>query len=128
MQVESKIATIAMSLRDRMRFYKLRVTANAAQIASQFNEHFKAETVTELTDIARVKWIQEAPNDDIPLIGDDVRGLQSLVSCLYDKQELTWYLGFPTFRSAEAGIRSQTAYSRQQSQYPRLLFYSTYSG
>ena len=67
-----------MSLRDRMRYYKLRVTANAAQIASQFNEHFKAETVTELTDIARVKWIQETPRDDSPLIGDDVGILTEL--------------------------------------------------
>ena len=59
-----------------MRFYKLRVTVNAAQIASQFNERFKAETMTELTDVARVKWIQETPKNDRPLIGEDVSKVQ----------------------------------------------------
>lgn len=55
-----------------MRFYKLRVTANAAMISSSFNEHFKAETMTELTDVARVKWINEPLKDETPLIGEDV--------------------------------------------------------
>ena len=54
-----------------MRFYKLRVTANAANIASTFNDQFKPEIIPEATDPYRVDWITE-PTEDT-LVGESVR-------------------------------------------------------
>ncbi|KAG6329925.1 hypothetical protein ID866_9164, partial [Astraeus odoratus] len=57
---EVKVASIAVSLRERMRFYLLRVTPNATSIASTFNEQFKPEIIPEANDPFRVDWIHEA--------------------------------------------------------------------
>jgi hypothetical protein len=51
-----------------MRFYKLRVTPNAAGIASTFNAQFKPEIIPENTDPFRVDWIF-GPSDDV-LVGE----------------------------------------------------------
>lgn len=59
-----------MSLRDRMRFYKLRVTPNAATIASTFNAKFKPEIIPEHTDPFRVDWI--FGSSDEVLVGEKV--------------------------------------------------------
>ncbi|KAJ3721126.1 actin-related protein [Lentinula raphanica] len=69
MQFEKKIAAITTSLRDRMRFYKLRITPNAANIASTFNESFRPEIIAELNDPFRVDWINSSTNEDV-LVGD----------------------------------------------------------
>ncbi|KAJ4469585.1 hypothetical protein J3R30DRAFT_3713806 [Lentinula aciculospora] len=66
---EEKIAAITTSLRDRMRFYKLRVTPNAANIASTFNEPFKPEIIAEHNDPYRVDWISSSTDEDV-LVGD----------------------------------------------------------
>lgn len=55
-----------------MRFYKLRVTTNAAAVASQFNEQFRPETIPEANDPFRVDWIT-APIQDAYVVGDRVR-------------------------------------------------------
>ncbi|KAH7913839.1 hypothetical protein BJ138DRAFT_1124029 [Hygrophoropsis aurantiaca] len=65
---EVKMASITVSLRERMRFYKLRVTPNAAGIASTFNEQFKPEIIPEVNDPFRVDWIQD--DSDRTLIGE----------------------------------------------------------
>ena len=57
-----------------MRFYKLRVTTNAATVASQFNEQFKPETIPEANDPFRVDWITSTPEDEY-IVGDRVRSL-----------------------------------------------------
>ncbi|KAI0765670.1 actin-like ATPase domain-containing protein [Trametes elegans] len=57
---DTKVAAITVSLRDRMRFYKLRVTPNAASIATSFNEQFKPEVIPEVNDPYRVDWISES--------------------------------------------------------------------
>ncbi|KAF9240697.1 hypothetical protein BU15DRAFT_87583 [Melanogaster broomeanus] len=67
---EVKLVSITVSLRDRMRFYKLRVTPNAASIASTFNEQFKPEIILEHNDPFRVDWIQGPLPDDTYLVGD----------------------------------------------------------
>lgn len=54
-----------------MRFYKLRVTTNAATTASQFNEQFKPETIPEANDPFRVDWIT-TPSDEAYVVGDAV--------------------------------------------------------
>lgn len=70
LQFDMKVAAITISLRDRMRFYKLRVTPNAANIASTFNEQFQPETIPEANDPYRVDWIRD---DTEPyLVGDQV--------------------------------------------------------
>jgi len=66
---DTKVAAIKASLRDRMRFYKLRVTPNATRIASTFNEQFKPEIIAEYNDPYRVEWLDHTCNDDV-LVGD----------------------------------------------------------
>lgn len=63
LQFEGKIAAITVSLRDRMRFYKLRVTPNAANVASTFNDQFKPEIIAEHNDPLRVDWIESSDDD-----------------------------------------------------------------
>ncbi|KZT27931.1 actin-like ATPase domain-containing protein [Neolentinus lepideus HHB14362 ss-1] len=59
---EEKLATICLSLRARMKFYKLRVTPNATSIASTFNEQFKPESLPE-DAFARKHFITDPPED-----------------------------------------------------------------
>ncbi|TFY78610.1 hypothetical protein EWM64_g5404 [Hericium alpestre] len=66
---DEKIAVIQSSLRDRMRFYKLRVTPDAANKASTFNGQLKPEIIAEENDPFRVNWIQENPEEEF-LVGD----------------------------------------------------------
>lgn len=66
---DMKVAAITISLRDRMRFYKLRVTPNAANIASTFNEQFVPETIPEMNDPFRIDWIQGSVEEE-HLVGD----------------------------------------------------------
>ncbi len=54
-----------------MRFYKLRVTTNAANIASTFNEQFKPEIIPENVDPFRVNWITTPSKEDY-LVGEKV--------------------------------------------------------
>ncbi|EGN96670.1 hypothetical protein SERLA73DRAFT_111324 [Serpula lacrymans var. lacrymans S7.3] len=81
---DDKIGTITVSLRDRMRFYKLRVTPNAASIASTFNEQFKPEIIAEINDPFRVEWIQT------PLESNE-----ALVLRLADPQRLNYAVRWP---------------------------------
>ncbi|KAH0836698.1 hypothetical protein J3R83DRAFT_8421 [Lanmaoa asiatica] len=69
---EVKLVSITVSLRERMRFYKLRVTPKATSIASTFNEQFKPEIIPEQNDPFRVDWIDEPLSDDAYLVGDKV--------------------------------------------------------
>ncbi|KAL7280699.1 hypothetical protein ACG7TL_005639 [Trametes sanguinea] len=65
---DAKVAAITVSLRDRMRFYKLRVTPNAAAIATSFNEQFKPEIIPETNDPYSVDWIYSS--DEPYLVGE----------------------------------------------------------
>ncbi|KAI8985741.1 actin-like ATPase domain-containing protein [Trametes punicea] len=65
---DAKVAAITVSLRDRMRFYKLRVTPNAASIATTFNEQFKPEIIPEANDPYRIDWIHSS--EEPYLIGE----------------------------------------------------------
>jgi actin-related protein 8 len=55
-----------------MRFYKLRVTPNAACIASTFNEQFRPEIIAEINDPFLVDWIQKPLDDSEILVGERV--------------------------------------------------------
>ncbi|OCH96264.1 actin-like ATPase domain-containing protein [Obba rivulosa] len=79
---ETKLAAITISLRDRMRFYKLRVTPNAASIATTFNESFVPETIPEANDPFRVDWITEPPAEDF-LVGEKALRLSNPVDLGY---------------------------------------------
>ncbi|KAG6821198.1 hypothetical protein H0H93_004018 [Arthromyces matolae] len=57
---DEKIAAVTVSLRDRMKFYKLRVTHNSTAIATTFNEQFKPEIIAEYNDPFRVEWTEKA--------------------------------------------------------------------
>lgn len=52
-----------------MRFYKLRVTPNAAAIASTFNEQFKPEIIT--SDPSSIDWIDDTCQEQV-VVGEDV--------------------------------------------------------
>ncbi|KAH9975732.1 hypothetical protein BGW80DRAFT_1436314 [Lactifluus volemus] len=56
---DEKLEVIQVSLRDRMRFYKLRVTPDAAIKAAMFNEQFKPELIPEQNDPFCVDWIHD---------------------------------------------------------------------
>lgn len=60
-----------------MKFYKLRVTQNAASVATAFNESFKPEIIPDSADPYKIDWITE-PDEDV-LVGEKV-----------------WQLWFPT--------------------------------
>ncbi|KAG6857474.1 hypothetical protein H0H87_003541 [Tephrocybe sp. NHM501043] len=62
---DDKIAAITVSLRDRMRFYKLRVTPNATSIASSFNAQFKPEIISDYNDPFRVEWTENVSDEDV---------------------------------------------------------------
>ncbi|KAL1944865.1 hypothetical protein VTO73DRAFT_2485 [Trametes versicolor] len=66
---DTKVAAITVSLRDRMRFYKLRVTPNAAGIATTFNEQFKPEIIPEQNDPYSVDWIYSS--DEPYYVGEE---------------------------------------------------------
>ncbi|KAK2463573.1 hypothetical protein APHAL10511_004324 [Amanita phalloides] len=63
-----KLANLTASLRERMRFYKHRVTPNATSIARTFNEQFKPEIILEHNDPYRVDWL-DACEENV-LIGE----------------------------------------------------------
>ncbi|KAF8347832.1 hypothetical protein F5887DRAFT_1258760 [Amanita rubescens] len=65
---EEKHASLTSSLRDRMRFYKHRVTPNATSIARTFNEQFKPEIIPEHNDPYRVDWLDSCQEN--VLIGE----------------------------------------------------------
>ncbi|KAF4569681.1 actin-like protein arp8 [Pleurotus pulmonarius] len=79
---EKKLAAITVSLRDRMRFYKLRVTPNAATIASQFNEQFKPEVIADHNDLLQVEWLDKANQEDV-IIGEKIYRLPDPYSSGY---------------------------------------------
>ncbi|KAG7444906.1 actin-like ATPase domain-containing protein [Guyanagaster necrorhizus] len=66
---EEKLSAIIVSLRDRMRFYKLRVTPNAANLASTFNAAFQPEIIPEHNDPFQVEWVDESCSKDV-LVGE----------------------------------------------------------
>lgn len=68
--MNEKIAAIAISLRERMRFYKLKVVANASRIAANFNERLEGEPVAD-NDSLRIDWKYDPPSDDV-LVGEKV--------------------------------------------------------
>ena len=61
-----------MSLRDRMRFYKLRVTPDAATKATTFNEQLKPELIPEQNDPFCVDWIHDIAAEPC-YVGEKVR-------------------------------------------------------
>lgn len=65
------VSSTTVSLRERMRFYKLRVTQNATSIASAFNESFKPEILPDYMDPYNVDWITKSTEDVI--VGEKVR-------------------------------------------------------
>ena len=54
-----------------MRFYKLRVTPDAANKASMFNEQIKPEIIAEENDPFRTQWILESKGDEF-MVGEKV--------------------------------------------------------
>ncbi|KAG2355694.1 hypothetical protein BDR07DRAFT_1425340 [Suillus spraguei] len=85
---DAKMGSIIVSLRERMRFYKLRVTCNAARVASTFNEQFKPEIIPEVNDPFLVDWIEDPPEDSEVLVGE--RALR-----LSDPQLLNYSVKWP---------------------------------
>ena len=82
-QFDEKLEVIQVSLRDRMRFYKLRVTPDAATKATMFNEQFKPELIPEQNDPFCVDWIHDIATEPYYVgekVGSAVPGQNSLTS------------------------------------------------
>ena len=58
-QFATKVSAITVSLRDRMRFYKIPVTRDAASIVTTFNERFQPDLIPEENDPMRIDWIYD---------------------------------------------------------------------
>ncbi|KAK7025245.1 actin-related protein 8 [Favolaschia claudopus] len=82
---DEKMTEVTISLRDRMRFYKLRVTPNAANVASTFNEQFQPEIIPEHNDPFQLEWIKDGAD---VLIGEKALRLA-------DPQESGYVLRWP---------------------------------
>ncbi|PPQ78392.1 hypothetical protein CVT25_011615 [Psilocybe cyanescens] len=78
---DAKLASITVSLRDRMRFYKLRITPNATKIASTFNEQFQPERIAEHNDY-QTEWIDSSCPDKV-LVGEKALRIVDPVSSNY---------------------------------------------
>ncbi|KAF9525320.1 nucleus protein [Crepidotus variabilis] len=76
-----KLSAITLSLRDRMKFYKLRVTPNATKIALTFNEQFKPERIAEHNDY-QTEWIDGNTTDEV-LVGEQALRLIDPVASNY---------------------------------------------
>ncbi|KAJ7725307.1 hypothetical protein DFH07DRAFT_1002805 [Mycena maculata] len=57
------MAEVTISLRGRMRFNKLRVTPNATNVASTFNEQFQPEIIAEHNDPYQLEGIKDGQAD-----------------------------------------------------------------
>ncbi|KAH9940809.1 actin-like ATPase domain-containing protein [Epithele typhae] len=85
---DAKVAAITVSLRDRMRFYKLRVTTNSASIATSFNEQFKPEIIPEMNDPYHIDWTTST--DEPYLVGENALRLA-------DPEKLGYFVRWPIY-------------------------------
>jgi actin-related protein 8 len=65
-----------------MRFYKLKVTPNAAHVASTFNEQFKPEIIHNHNDPFHVDWLTEPLDTNEVFVGEKVTFLENYVDPL----------------------------------------------
>jgi len=59
------------SLKERMRFFKLRTVHNAYAISTTFNKQFQPEIIPEQNDALQIDWIDRTSTEDV-LVGDTV--------------------------------------------------------
>lgn len=71
-QFDQKLAALQISLRDRMRFYKLAVEPQGSQIAATFN-HTRAPDVVPENDDPEYLRVKESLRTKDTLIGEEVR-------------------------------------------------------
>lgn len=118
---EKKLAAISVSLRDRMRFYKLRVTPNAATIASQFNEQFKPEVIADHNDLLQVEWLDKAKQEDV-ITGEKVIKctIRCADACLTGRDKDISPPGSLFLR-----LHYKVSHSRHRFQHKRLQLHST---
>lgn len=70
-QFPDKLTAVTASLKERMRFFKLRATPNATVISETFNKQFQPEVIPEMNDFSEAEWIDHTSTEDV-LIGDNV--------------------------------------------------------
>lgn len=59
------------SLKERMRFFKIRTVYNAFMISTTFNKQFQPEIISEQNDAMQIDWIDHTSTEDV-LVGDTV--------------------------------------------------------
>lgn len=100
-----------------MRFYKLRVTTNAANIATTFNEQFTPEAIPETNDPFRVDWVSSA--DEEHVVGEKVnRPVRAQDAC----QLLTVLLGIASVGSHSTRLCCKMADRGRKVQHQGLPF------
>ena len=95
-----------MSLRDRMRFYKLRVTPDAAVKAATFNEQLKPELIPEQNDPFCVDWIYDVAAEPY-YVGEKVR--PGLLPSENSFKSTVYLAGAKACRSRKAGVCREVA-------------------
>ncbi|KAJ6591498.1 hypothetical protein DFH09DRAFT_1259152 [Mycena vulgaris] len=98
---DEKIAEVTISLRDRMRFYKLRVTPNAANVASTFNEQFQPEIIAEHNDPYQLEWITDGAD---VLVGEKALRLANPQESGY---AVRWPIRGSNFNTRDYGVSAQ---------------------
>ncbi|KAL9713508.1 Actin-like protein arp8 [Leucoagaricus gongylophorus] len=66
---DAKLASMTGSLKERMRFFKLRTVHNAYAISTTFNKQFQPEIIPEQNDALQIDWIDRTSTEDV-LVGD----------------------------------------------------------
>ena len=96
-----------------MRFYKLRMTPDAAMKATGFNEQLKPELIPEQNDPFRVEWIYDIATEPF-YVGEKVRQAIPIIG------RISCFAGVATCRSCKAGVRCKVATYGLQVQRERL--------
>ncbi|KAJ7043683.1 hypothetical protein C8F04DRAFT_1072950 [Mycena alexandri] len=99
---DEEMAAVTLSLRDRMRFYKLNITPNATNIAKTYNTDYKPEIIAEHNDPYQLEWIKDG--EDV-LVGEQALLLASPQESGY---AVRWPIRGSNFNTRDYGSSVQT--------------------
>ncbi|KAJ7759249.1 hypothetical protein B0H16DRAFT_1534975 [Mycena metata] len=99
---DEEMAAVTLSLRDRMRFYKLNISPNAFNIAKAYNGDFKPEIIAEHNDPYQLEWIKDG--EDV-LVGEKALLLANPQESGY---AVRWPIRGSNFNTRDYGSSVQT--------------------
>ncbi|KAJ7180728.1 hypothetical protein C8R46DRAFT_1070410 [Mycena filopes] len=99
---DEEMSAVTISLRDRMRFYKLPIAPNATNVAKAYNGEFKPEIIAEHNDPYQSEWIKDG--GDV-LVGEKALRLASPQESGY---AVRWPIRGSNFNTRDYGSSVQT--------------------